>query len=85
MSGTFMDERYKENRVKAQLASMETAITIMFLVVLVLGQGRFMENLEYTLIAVMIVLSLTLALYTFLSEYLLYHYDQDDRERESED
>ena len=38
-----------------------------------------MGNLEYTLIAVLIVLSLTVALDLFLSEYLLYRYDRADQ------
>lgn len=33
---------------------------------------------DAVLIALLIVLSLTLALYLFLSEYLLYRYDHDD-------
>ena len=33
---------------------------------------------DRVLIALLIVLSLTLALYLFLSEYLLYRYDHDD-------
>ena len=35
--------------------------------------------MEYTLIAVLIVLSLTVALDLFLSEYLLYRYDHSDQ------
>ena len=42
---------------------------------LVLAQGC---GGDAVLIALLIVLSLTLALYLFLSEYLLYRYDHDD-------
>ena len=37
-----------------------------------------MGCLEYTLIALVIVIALSIALELFLSEYLLYHYDHDD-------
>ena len=46
---------------------------------LILCQGKLLGSLEYTLIATIIVLSLTLALGIFLPEYLLYCYDHDDR------
>ena len=45
------------------------------LAVILLAQGR---GGDAVLIALLIVLSLTLALYLFLSEYLLYRYDHDD-------
>lgn len=44
-----------------------------------------MGNLEYTLIAFLIVVSLSIALGMFLSEYLLYRYDNDDAFAESEE
>ena len=37
-----------------------------------------MGCLEYTLIALVIVIALSIALELFLSEYLLYHYDHDE-------
>lgn len=85
MSGTFRDERYKENKVKAQFASMEIVMLILFITTLVLGWGDLMGSPEYTLIAVRIVLSLTMGLFLFLSEYLLYRYDHDEETFESED
>ncbi len=85
MSNTFRDERYKENKVKAQLASMEIVMSILFILTLLLGLGDLMGNPEYTLIAVRIILSLTIGLYLLLSEYLLYRYDHDDEIVESED
>ena len=45
----------------------------------ILCQGKLFGNLEYTLIAAIITLSLALALGIFLSEYLLYRYDHDDQ------
>ncbi len=85
MSNTFRDERYKENKVKAQFASMEIVMSILFILTLLLGRGDLMGNPEYTLIAVRIILSLTIGLYLLLSEYLLYRYDHDDETAESED
>lgn len=85
MSNTFMDERYKENKNKAHLTANKTALTIIFLAMLILGQGMFMGNPEYTLIALIIVISLSIALEVFLSEYLLYRYDYDEQLEESEE
>lgn len=85
MSNTFMDERYKENKMKAHMAANKTALTIIFLAVLILGQGMFMGNPEYTLIALIIAISLSIALEVFLSEYLLYRYDYDEQLEESEE
>ena len=75
MSHTLMDERYTENRVKAQLTAAKIALSIIFVAVILLAQGC---GGDAVLIALLIVLSLTLALYLFLSEYLLYRYDHDD-------
>ncbi len=85
MSNTFMDERYKENKMKAQNVANKTSLSIIFLAVLVLGRGRFMGNLEYTLIAFVIVAALSIALEIFLSQYLLYHYDNEGQLNESEE
>ena len=70
MSNTFMDERYEENRARAELTAHRTAISITFL---------SLGSLEYTLIALTILISLAIALDLFLSEYLLYRYDCADQ------
>ena len=44
-----------------------------------------MGCLEYTLIALVIVIALSIALELFLSEYLLYRYDHDEPFDESEE
>lgn len=85
MSHTFMDERYKENKLKAHMTANKTALAIIFLALLILGQGKLMGNLEYTLIALIIVIALSIALEVFLSEYLLYRYDHDEPFGESEE
>ncbi len=85
MSDTFMDERYRENRMRASAAANKIALAVIFAAILILGQGRFMGNLEYTLIALIIVVALAIALEIFLSEYLLYRYDHGDTWEESEE
>lgn len=85
MSHTFMDERYKENKLKAHTTANKIALAIIFLALLILGQGKLMENLEYTLIAFIIVTALSIALEVFLSEYLLYRYDHDEPFEKSEE
>lgn len=82
MSGTFMDERFRENAVRAQLNAYKVTFRITLIALVILCQGRLSGSLEYTLIAVIIVLSLTLALGVFLPEYLLYRYDHDDQTEE---
>ena len=78
LSGTLMDERYKENQLRARTTANRIALTIIFLAVLLLGQGKIMGNLELTLVAFVIVVVLALALELFLSSYLLYRYDHDE-------
>ena len=85
MSGTFMDERFRENATKASLKASNISFAIIFIALIVLGQGKLFSNLDYTLIAILITVSLILALRIFLAEYLLYRYDYDDRANESEE
>ena len=85
MSGTFMDERFRENMVRARLKAYRISFRVMLIALIVLCQGKLFGNLEYTLIAAIITLSLALALGIFLSEYLLYRYDHDDQADESEE
>ena len=66
-------------------AANRTALSIIFLATLILGQGRLMGGLEHTFIAYVSVVSLALALDLFLSEFLLYRYDHDDPAPDSED
>ena len=81
MSNTFMDERYRENRVRAELTAHRAAISIVFLalILLNLNTGALFGSLECTLIALTILISLAVALDVFLCEYLLYRYDQVDQ------
>lgn len=85
MSNTFMDERYKENKMQAYSIANRIALTIIFIATLILGQGKLVGNMEYTFIAYIIVISLAIAIDLFLSEFLLYRYDHDDLVDGSED
>lgn len=85
MSGTFMDERFRENIARAKLKAYKITFGVMLIALIILCQGKFLGNLEYTLIASIITLSLALALGIFLSEYLLYRYDHDDQAEEGEE
>ena len=78
LSNTLMDERYRENQRKAQSAANRTALSIIFLATLILGQGRLIGNLEHAFIVYVSVVSLAFALELFLSEFLLYRYDHDE-------
>ena len=78
LSGTLMDERYRENQLRTRTTANRIALTIIFLAVLLLGQGKIMGSLELTLVAFVIVVVLALALELFLSSYLLYRYDHDE-------
>lgn len=55
---------------------------VMLAALIILCQVKLFGNLEYTLIAAIIILSLALVLGIFLSEYLLYWYDHDDQAEE---
>lgn len=85
LSGTLMDERFKENQLRARMTADKIALMIIFLAVLIVGQGRLMGSLEFTLITFVIAVSLSLALEMFLSQYLLYRFDQVDEIEESEE
>jgi uncharacterized membrane protein len=85
MSQILMDERYQENKMKAHMTANKTALTIIILATIILGQGKLMGNLEHTLIAFIIVISLSIGLDVFLSEYLLFRYDHDEPFEESEE
>lgn len=79
MSNTLKDERFRENRTRAELAAYRVGYVVIFILVLLLGHGLFLGSTEYTLIIVTCTLSLTVALVQFLSIYLLYRYDRDDQ------
>ena len=84
MSNTLMDERYKENAVRAELKALRIGFGIIFFLLLFAGQAR---RLTAELVAPILIagIALTVALTMFLSEYLLYRYDHDDAAAMEED
>lgn len=80
LSNTFMDERFRENRMRAEYTAMKIGFSILFLSAILLSRGKLLGSLEYSFIALSIVLSLVLGLVLFLQEYLLYRYDHSDSE-----
>ena len=84
LSNTLMDERYLENRRRARAAADRTALTIIFLSILALSQGRLWGGGDTMLIAHIILVSLAMGPDVFLGEFLLYRYDHDDPVEEGE-
>ena len=84
LSGTLMDERFREEAARAERISLRASNTVMFLGLLLLCRGRLFGSLDYTLMAVVIVFSLAFALQLFLGEYLLYRCDHDEASGEEE-
>ena len=81
MSNTLMDERYKENVVRAQLKAYRVGFSIIILL-LILGGQHTRLRAEFTAPVLITGIALAVALTMFLSEYLLYRYDHDDAPEE---
>lgn len=82
MSGTFMDERFRENADRAQLKALKITCGIIFISLIFFAGsgGRLLGRFEYAMIGMVITISCAMGLGTFLGEYLLYRYDQMDGE-----
>ena len=77
MSNILMDERYKENAVRAELKAYRVGFGTVFALLILAGQsGRFKADLVAPVRVAGIALAVALTM--FLSEYLLYRYDHDD-------
>ena len=76
MSNTYRDERFRENVLRAERDACRTGIIILFFLLVIAGQSR--APASFVLPALLIGISLDLALTVFLSAYLLYRYDHDD-------
>ena len=83
LSNTFMDERFKENALKAQVTALKISFSVIIAAFIILSRGAILGNLEYNLLAAMVIVFLALALALFLYEYLLYRYDHDEPSGES--
>lgn len=84
LSNTLMDERFKENAVKAELKAYRVGFIIIFLLLIVSAHAA---GSRAGLLAPILVagIALAVALTMFLSEYLLYRYDHDDAAAMEED
>lgn len=80
MSDTLMDERFRENKNKAQLMALKISFAVIIIALLFLSLGEYFNfmSIEYLYRAAQIMISLSIALAVFLSEYLLYRYDHDE-------
>lgn len=78
MSNTLMDERFRENKNRAQLMALKAASYVIIITVFLIPVGESFMSIEYLFNAVYILIALSIALAIFLSEYLLYRYDHDE-------
>ena len=78
MSNTLMDERFRENKSKAQLMALKVAFAVSIIALLFLSVGELFMSMEYLVTVVHILIALSIALAIFLSEYLLYRYDHNE-------
>ena len=78
MSNTLMDERFKENKNRAQLMALKTSFAVILIALCFIFVGESFISIEYLFNVVYILIALSIALSIFLSEYLLYRYDHDE-------
>ena len=80
MSDTLMDERFQENKNRAQLMALKIAFAVIIITLVSLNLGEYFNfmSIEYLYHAGQILIALSIALAMFLSEYLLYRYDHDE-------
>ena len=80
LSNTLMDERFLEERKRAQLTSYKTGFGLLWLIAwfMALAGGHF--NTDLVAIIFSASSSLIIALVMFLKHYLLYKYDTEEEE-----
>lgn len=78
MSNVLMDERYVENRAKAQLTAYRIGCVLSLLTLVAISMDRPFPTDSSKLVFVTVALSLIFATVVFLMEYLLYAYDSKD-------
>lgn len=78
MSNTLMDERFRENKNRAQLMALKAAFTVIIIALFFILVGESFMGIESLFNMVYILITLSIALAIFLSEYLLYRYDHDE-------
>ena len=80
LSNTLIDERFKEEKTRADLSALKTGFFILFLVTWFMGFVGDKLSTDVVAIAYIVSSSLIIALVIFLSSYLLYKYDTEDIE-----
>lgn len=80
MSNTFMDERYMENKRRAQRKAHRIAQGIVYvtLFLVAMAEGRILKATDTKLIILVIAVACSIAVDIFLGEYLLYQYDHEE-------
>lgn len=78
MSNTLMDERYIENRIRAQLRAYRTGFSLTEITLIASSSSWLFQTNDSKLLFITISLSLSYAFVVFLAEYLLYRYDSKD-------
>lgn len=81
MSNTLKDERYEENKCKAQRKAHGIALDSIFVCLLLLcaAEGRILKTMDARLIFLVIAVACSIAADIFLGEYLLYRYDHEEQ------
>ena len=82
LSNTLIDERFRENRNKAQLKAFKVGFGLLFVIILLVGRGLFAEDLALCSAFLLASISIIYAITLFLSEYFLYLYDHDKQSEE---
>lgn len=77
-----MDERFKENRDKAQLKAYKVGFRLLFITIFLVGQGLFANDLDICAVFMVASTSIIYAITLFLSEYFLYRLDHDEQSEE---
>lgn len=82
MANTLMDERYMENRTKAQLQAYRIGFSITAITLIASTWDWLFQTNDAKLLFITISLSFAFALVAFLAEYLLYRYDSKENNGE---
>ena len=80
LSNTLIDERFKEEKTRADLSALKTGFSILFFVTWLMGFVGNKLSSDVIAIAYIVSSSLIIALIIFLSSYLLYKYDTEEVE-----
>lgn len=78
LSNTLMDERFIEEKKRAQLVSYKIGFSLLWLVSWVLGFMGSHLNTDFVAVAFSVSSSFIIALVLFLNNYLLYKYDTEE-------